>query len=80
MSYCGYLLSVHPPSTPLNDFSETPGPIFFQLHVEPSVTVGLKICTNGHSPLIKMAVMPIYSKTLKNLPQNQENYGLNLGI
>ena len=75
MSYCGYLLSVHPPSTPLNDFSETPGPIFFQLHVEPSVTVGLKICTNGHSPLIKMAVMPTYGKTLKIFPRTKKIMG-----
>ena len=31
------------PFTPLNDFSsETPGPIFFKLHVDPSVKGGLK--------------------------------------
>ena len=45
-----------PSSTPLNHFSsENPGQIFFRLHVEPSVEGGLKICTNGHSLLIKMA-------------------------
>ena len=49
------------PSTPLNNFSsETPGPSFFKLHVEHSVKVGLKICSNDHGPLIKMATMPIY--------------------
>ena len=55
-------LSVHPcPS--LNDYSsETPGPIFFKLHVEPSVKGGLKICTNGYDLLVKMATMPIYGK------------------
>ena len=31
------------PSTALNDFSETPGPDFFKLHVESSVKGGLKI-------------------------------------
>ena len=74
MSYCDHLPSVvRPSSTHLNDFSsETPGPIFFKLHVEPSVKYGLKICTNGHSPLIKMAAMPIYSKNL--LLQNQESF------
>ena len=47
--------------TPLNDFSsETPGPIFSKLHVEPSVKGGVKIYTNGHGPLIKMATMSIY--------------------
>ena len=64
------------PSSPLNDFSsETPGPIFFKLHVEPSVQGRLKICSNGHGPLTKMAAMPIYGKTLKNLfLQNQESF------
>ena len=58
----GLSLAVHRPSTHLNDFSsETPGIIFFKLHVEPSVKGVLKICTNGNSPLIKMAAMPIYS-------------------
>ena len=28
--------------------------------MEPFVKEGLKICTNGHGPLIKMAAMPIY--------------------
>ena len=41
MSYCDHLPSVvrrRPSSTHLNDFSsETPGPIFFIVHVEPSV-------------------------------------------
>ena len=55
--------SVRRPSTHKNDFSsETPGPIFFKLHMEPSVKGGLKICTNGHGPLITMAAMPIYSE------------------
>ena len=35
----------------LNDFfSETPGPNFFKLYVEPCVKGGLKICTNGRRP------------------------------
>ena len=40
-------LSVRP-FTPLNDFSETPGPNFFKLYVEPCVKGGLNICKNGH--------------------------------
>ena len=50
-------------SIPLNDFSsETPEPIFFKLHVEPSDKGELKICTNGQGLLVKMAAMPIYGK------------------
>ena len=83
MSYCDLFPSVvrrRPsvvrPSTLLNDFSsENPGPIFFKLHVEPSVKEVLKICSNGHGPLIKIAAIPIYGKILKNLLlQNQESF------
>ena len=57
MSYCDHLpfvVSCHQSictlSTILYDFSsETPRPVFFKQHVEPSVKGGLKICTNGHS-------------------------------
>ena len=64
------------PFTPLNDLSsETPGPNFIKLHVEPCVKGGLKICTNGHGPLIKMAGMPIY----KNVQIDLQMYnGVNL--
>ena len=55
-------LAVCSPSTPLNNFSETPGQIFLELQVEPSVKVGLKICANSHSPLIQLATMPLYGK------------------
>ena len=41
---------------------EMPGPIFFKRHVEPSVKGGLKIYTNGHGSLSKMAAMPIMVK------------------
>ena len=61
MSYCDHLPSVVRPETPLKDFcSETPGPIFFKFHLEPSVYGGLKICSISHVPLIKMAAMSIY--------------------
>ena len=46
--------------------------------MEPSVNGGLKICTNGHGLLIKMATMTIYGKNL--LLQNQESFILHLGI
>ena len=50
-------------STPLNDFSsETPGRIFFRLHVKPCVKEGLKIYTSGYCPFSKMAAMPIYAR------------------
>ena len=63
------------PSTHLNDFSETPGPIFFKLHMKPPVKEGLKIYINTHGPLIKMATVPIYNKnTYKLLLQNQESF------
>ena len=43
--------------------------------MEPSVKRGMKICTNGHEPLNKMAAVFIHGKTLKNLLlQNQESF------
>ena len=61
--------SVDHPPTPLNDFSsETPGPIFFKLLVEP-VKGQLKIYTNGQGWLSKMAAI-----LGKNLPKNQESF------
>ena len=61
MNYCDHLPSIICLSTLLNDFSsETSEPVLFKLHVEPSVKGGLKSCTNGHGPLIKVATMPIY--------------------
>ena len=57
------MITCCPLPTSLNNFSsEIPGPIFFKLNVEPSVKGGLKVCTNGHGPLVKMATMPIYGK------------------
>ena len=63
MSYFDHSSSIVHPSTPLNNFSsETPGPVFFKLPLESSVNGVLKVYTNGFSPLIKMATMPIYGK------------------
>ena len=65
--------SVHtferPPLKPLGQY-------FFKIHVQPSVYKrGLKICTNGHGPLIKMEPCPYMVKTPKNLLlQNQESF------
>ena len=43
--------------------------------MKPSIKGALKICTNGHGPLTKMAAMPIYGKTLKNLLlKNEESF------
>ena len=67
ISYYDQSPSVVRPSTPLNGFFSNPpppppGPIFIKFHMEPSVNGGLKIYTNGHGPLIKLAVMTIYGK------------------
>ena len=68
--------------TPLNNFSsETPGPNFFKLLVEPSFKGsvggggggGLKICTDCHIRLVKMATMSINCKNTKNF-LNQESF------
>ena len=57
------LAVIHRLSTPLNDFSsETPGIIFFKFHLESSVNGWLKIGSDGHGLLIKLAAMPIYGK------------------
>ena len=41
---------------------------------------GLKICTNGHGPYIKMGAMSIYGKTFeKFLLQNQEYFKAETG-
>ena len=67
-----------PPSIPLNDFfSVIPGPIFFRVHVEPSVKGGFKIYTNDYGTLIKLAPCTYMVKTLKNfLLQIQESHGI----
>ena len=59
------MITCHPYGYALNDFFfETPQPVFFEFHLEPFVNEGLKICSNGYSPFIKMALMSIYGKTL----------------
>ena len=55
-------LAVRHTSTHLNDFSETHGQIFSKLNVEPPVKRGLKICTNEHDSLNKMAAILMYGK------------------
>ena len=41
----------------------------------PFVKRMLTVCSNGSVPLNKVAAMPIYGKTLKNLlPQNSESF------
>ena len=51
-------------------FSETAYTVFTRFHMGPSVERMLTICSNGSAPLNKMAAMPIYGRTLKNLLQN----------
>ena len=65
---------------PLNDITfETSEPVFFFFFFFFSnfmrillLKGDLKICSNGHGPLIKMTAMSIYGKTLKDLLQNHE--------
>ena len=46
----------------LNTFSsEISSPISTKFHVNPTVETGLKVCSNGHTPL---TVMPIYGKMM----------------
>ena len=63
-----------------NDFfSEASWPVMLKFHVEPPLGRVKKDCLNDCGPLTKMAVMPIYAKTFKNLLlQNQISPGPNL--
>ena len=73
------------PFTPLNDFSEIPGPNFLQSSCE-AFCYGRGVCvcvggggvkifyTNGHGPLIKMPAMPIF------FSRNEKVLMLSLGI
>ena len=62
------------PSTPLNNFSETLGPIFFKVHMKP--LWGLKVCTYGHGLKSKMGIMPIYGKNTKySYPEPKKLWG-----
>ena len=48
---------------------------FTRFHMGPPVEGLLIICLNGFALVNKMAAMPIYGKTLKNLlVQNQESF------
>ena len=52
--------------------SETTGPIEAKFHMEPPCDGGTKVCSNGPGHMTKMAAMPIYNKTLKNLLRKQK--------
>ena len=59
---------VRRPFTFSNIFSsETAWPIKAKFYVEPPWEGGTKVCINGPGHMTKMAAMPIYGKTLKNL-------------
>ena len=59
-------------STFSNIFSETTGPIEAKIHMEPPWDGGTKVGSNGPGHMTKMAAMPIYGKTLKNLLRSQK--------
>ena len=47
---------------PLNTFSsEISWPISTKVHVHPAVEMGLRVCSNSHTPL---TIMPIYGKIM----------------
>ena len=48
-------------------FSETTRPIKVKFYVEPPWKGGTKVYINGPGHITKIAAMPIYGKTLKNL-------------
>ena len=57
--------------------SETAWPIKAKFYVEPSWEGRTKVYINGPGHMTKMAAMPIYGKTLKNLLlQNHKSYDL----
>ena len=62
----------------LNIFSsETSWPMKAKFYVEPPWEGGTKVYINGPGHMTKMATMPIYGKTFKNLLlQNQKSYDL----
>ena len=62
--------------------SETASPIFTRFHMGPSIEEILTICSNGSVRFNKMAVKPIYGKTLTNLLRQytKKALRLNLGI
>ena len=62
-------------------FSETAWSIKPKFYVEPPWEGGTKVCINGSGHMTKMAVMPIYGKTFKNLLlQTGSPLILNLGM
>ena len=57
--------------------SETAWPIKAKFYVEPPWEGQTKVCINGPGHMTKMAAIPIYCKSLKNLLlQNQKFYDL----
>ena len=65
------------PVTISNISSETAWPIKAKFIVEPPWEGGTKIYINGLGHMTKVAAMPIYGKTFKNiLLQNQKSYDL----
>ena len=60
----------------LNVFSETAWPIKANFYAEPPWEGGTKVYINGPGHMNKMAAMPIYGKSLKNLLQNQKSFDL----
>ena len=76
-SSCSSVVVVRP-STISNFFLlETAWPIKAKFYVKPPWEEGTNVYINGPGHITKMAAMPIYGKTFKNLLlQNQKSYDL----
>ena len=69
--HCPYAVYMYKIMILLNTFSsEISWPISTKFHVDPTVERGLKVCSNGHAPLI---LMPIYGKMMIIKTKNCSN-------
>ena len=57
---------------PFSDISETTGPTEAKIYVKTPWDGRTKVYSNGLGHITKMAAMPFYGKTLKNLLRNQQ--------
>ena len=81
----GYLLwplsYIHIYNCVILNFSKAVWPIFNRFHMGPFFEGILKICSNGSTPLTKIATMPIYGKKyLKIFSRTKKALRLKLGI
>ena len=78
MNYCDHSRSVVRPSTTLNNFFETPGPIFFKFLLEPIVNRGLKIVQMVSVRRTRWLPCPYMLKHLKIFSKTKKASRLNI--